>query len=75
MKARFCGGEPKEIEAPLDTMLSAKVTLVTGITIGCAEEHLAANKGEGIRAKSTKKGKWKATMELHKTAAILGWMI
>lgn len=58
MKARFCGGEPRASEAPLDTMLSARVTLVTGITIGSAdgaEQFEAAEEVEAMKARCIKK--------------------
>lgn len=50
MKERVCGGVPNDIGTPLATMLPAKVTLVTGITIGFAncEEQEAAEEAEGI---------------------------
>jgi len=73
MKARCCGGEPRDSEAPLDTMLSAKVTLVTGITIGSAKQ-FEANEGLRIRARSTKKGRRKAIMSLYSLVAILELM-
>jgi len=55
-KERVCGGEPRDIRAPLDTKLPAKVTLVTGTTIGFAkgDEQEAAEEAEGILARKTK---------------------
>lgn len=76
MKENRCGGVPRDIGTPLDTILLAKVTLVTGSTIGLADggEHEAVEEADGTRTRKTKKSTRRIAAQLHRRVTILGLM-